>query len=77
MSNLFGSNLFACIVLAVMRLSGVASVRFQAVAHCYVGGLFVYGWMVRKQTKSFIRLAWAISLLELYAGLKSHGLLPF
>jgi hypothetical protein len=38
-------NLAACLTLGALRLLGVTSALFQGIAHIYVGGLFVYGWL--------------------------------
>lgn len=70
-------NGIACGVLAGLRLYGVTTVRFQAIAHVYVGGLFVYGWQVWSETPIYMALAVALTVVEVFQAVKDRGLLPF
>lgn len=76
-------NIVACVALGAMRLLGVTSVVFQAIAHVYVGGLFVYGWqpvpqtvmltsncnatLITKNRHWFLWLAIALTVVEVFA----------
>lgn len=44
-ANVFAVNLFICALIATLRLCGVETPAFQAIAHLYIGALFAYGWM--------------------------------
>lgn len=72
----FAVNSVVCLFLGGMRLLGVKSVVFQAIAHVYVGGLFVYGWqddypfeppMGEKPRKYSLWLAIALTVVEVIA----------
>ena len=50
-------------VLAILRVIGVKHIAFQAVAHLFVGGLFV-SWNYTRERKTLVT-AVALSLVEL------------
>jgi hypothetical protein len=76
-------NITIAVVLGAMRLGGMDDKVFQAIAHVYIGGLFVYGWVehpagieywsdysvkqLTKRKKHFFWLAVSLTLLEVAA----------
>jgi hypothetical protein len=80
MSNTLLWNLIVSFVFAALRVSGEKSPVFQALAHVYVGGLFVYAYQARfpsfnvwwDRDRSFWRLAWALSFVELGKAIYDH-----
>lgn len=57
------TNILLAIVIGSLRVAGVKSELFQAIAHLYVGGLL--GCYAGTSHEFWLYLAWILSLLEL------------
>jgi hypothetical protein len=59
------SATIAAIVLGILRIAGEKGEAFQAVAHLFVGGLFV-AWAYTKNAR-YISVFWALVIVEVIA----------
>jgi hypothetical protein len=68
--------IFTSFVLGVLRFAGVKSQAYQAIAHCFVGGLF--GAYIAGRDPVFLLLGVGLSIIEVTAFLyfKKKDTLP-
>lgn len=60
------------VIIGVLRTAGVKTVFFQAIAHCFVGGLFGAYFVGKK--KQHLYLALGLTILETLAFLATRVL---